>query len=203
MLKLKLLFNLIKQNWKLAIYIILFLLGFKFYWNLRSEIRAGQRWEHNLKANMIRQWQEDSLALVAKAQIIDSLEGVLLAKLKVKVKSDTVKITAIGHGEGKEKSFDWEDECFSAWGWFEVEPPYELEQFVMLKPFELEVLITDLYPDVYGKVSASNSCIGIDKVDFKVSPDIKGVKKDGFDFGDFALGGVIVGTGIIIINILR
>jgi len=203
MLNLALLKTFIKQNWKIPIYLILAIIIFKFYWNIRNELKASQRREHNLKVEMIQQWVGDSLALVKKAEIIDSLEGVLLSAMGIRIKTDTIKIHTEGEKEGDIISFDYADECFESWGWLNIKPPYPIQQFIYQKPYSLEILITNLHPDIYGKITPSNSCVQIEGVKWKVAPDLKGAYRDGFDKGEFILGSALVGCGVIIYNFLK
>jgi len=191
MLKLKLLWSLIKRNWKLPIYLIIALIAFKFYWNSRQELKASKRREHNLKQEMILQWKQDSLSVVKKAKVIDSLEGVLLSKTSIKIKTDTIKIETEGTKQGNWIQFNYQDECFSAWGWFEDKGPYRIKQYICQEPYSLEIMITDLEPDIYGIVKPSNNCMKINNIKFEVAPNLKGAYRDGFDAGEFILGGFI------------
>lgn len=196
MLKFKLLWNLIRQNWKIPIYIVVIIIAFKFYWNIRNDLKASKRREYNLKSEMLSRFKEDSLAIIEKAEIIDSLEGVILAQAQIKIRPDTVKIFTIGTKEGEWVNFDWKDDCYSAWGWFEDKEPYKIQQFIQQKPYSLDIIITDLEPNIYGIVKPSNQCVNIENINFQSAPDIKGAYHDGFDWGEFLLGGGI-GVGIL------
>lgn len=202
-MKLKLLWGLIKSNWKIPIYLIMVFIAFKFYWNIRQDLKVAERREHNLKSEMIERFKKDSLAIVKKAEIIDSLEGVILARAEIKIKPDTIKITTTGIKHGDWINFEWEDNCFSSWGWFEDREPYRLEQFIYQKPFSLDIIITDLKPDIYGIVKPSNNCVNIESVNFQSAPDLKGACKDRFDKGDFFLGAGIAGTLFLLFNIFN
>jgi hypothetical protein len=203
MLKLKLLWGLIKSNWKIPIYLIMVFIAFKFYWNIRQDLKSAERREHNLKSEMIERFKKDSLAIVKKAEIIDSLEGVILARAEIKIKPDTIKITTTGTKHGDWINFEWEDNCFFSWGWFEDREPYRLEQFIYQKPFSLDIIITDLKPDIYGIVRPSNNCVNIESVNFQSAPDLKGACRCGFDKGDFFLGAGIAGTLFLLFNIFN
>lgn len=199
MLKLKLLISLLKRNFKVLIYIALATIVVKYYFNFKQILKASERREKNLKTQMLNQWEKDSLTIVVQSEIIDSLEGVILAQAKIKIKSDTVKIETTGTKKGKRINFDWEDDCFAAWGWFEDKEPYRIQQFVNQKPYTLDIMITDLKPNIYGIVRPSSNCVNIESVNFQSAPDIKGACHDGFDKGEFFLG---TGIGVGIVTLL-
>ncbi len=203
MLKLKLLLVLIKRNWKIPVYLIMVFVAFKFYWNIKQDLKAAERREHNLKSEMIERFKKDSLAIVKKAEITDSLEGVILAQAEIKIKPDTIKIMTTGTKHGDWIDFEWEDNCFSSWGRFEDREPYRLEQFIYQKPFSLDIIITDLKPDIYGIVRPSNNCVNIESVNFQSAPDLKGACRDGFDKGEFFLGCGLTAISFILYNLLN
>jgi hypothetical protein len=198
------LWQIIKSNWKIPIYLFFLIIGFIIYWNKQQELNASKRRERNLKVSMLQRWRQDKLALVTQAEVIDSLEGVLLSVMEIKIKPDTVTITTKGNKEGDFITFRYEDDCYDCWGWLDTRPPYPIEQYISNKPYSYEILITDLPPDVYGKITPLSKCAPkIENVKWKVSPNLKGACRDGFDKGEFILGGVIALGGVLAYVALR
>lgn len=192
MLKLKLLWSLIKQNWKIPIYLLFIFIAFKFYWNIRNELNASRRREHNLKSEKIELAKKDSTNTIIIAEVKDSLEGVSLAYQKLQIKYKQLSFSGEATQTELENNrdsvaFKKETECVKVSGFTKTNPPeYGLD--VLLQPFSLEIEITDFDKQIYGIVRPSIPCVQIDTIEFKVAPDLKGACKDGFDTGEFILG---------------
>jgi hypothetical protein len=195
MLKLRLLLAIIKKNWKIPIYLLFF--GFALWtYNIeRNKRKVAERREHNLKSEKLELAKKDSLNTITIAEIKDSLEGVSLAYQNLGIKYKQLSFTGEAIQIELENNrdsvpFGKETECVKVSGFTKTNPPeYGLDVF--LRPFNLEIEITDFDNDIYGIVKPSNSCVKIENVEFKAAPDLKGVYRDGFDRGDFILGGLI------------
>jgi hypothetical protein len=202
MLKLKILWQLIKSNWKISVYLVMAFIAFKFYWNEREAKQAAQRREGNLKSIIFK----STKGLRTTAKVNKELEGVYLLEQKTSAYWKSIALkgsatqTQIDSNRTK-VAFDTIDACISLKGFTLTNPAY-YELDIKRQSFSIDILVSDFENKIYSWTSTS-PCIVLDTVNLEVSPDIKGICQCGFDKGDFFLGAGITATGFILYSILR
>jgi hypothetical protein len=202
MLKLKLIWALIKNNWKIPIYLFFIGIAFWIYHNEKNKLRVAERREHNLKSIVFKATK--GLRTIAKVN--KELEGVYLLEQKTSAHWKAIALKGSGtqtqiDSNRTKVAFDTTDACISLKGFTLTNPAY-YELDIKRQPFSIDILVSDFENKVYSWTSTS-PCILLDTVNLEVSPDIKGICRCGFDKGDFFLGGIIVGCGVVIYNLLR
>lgn len=207
MLKLQLLFNLLKKNliWSLVLGLILFIAYREL--ERRSGLREANERIINLKKFQVEQLSKVKGAYHVIAKKNDSLNGLALAQQKIIFQLKHVTATGttvqIEEDSNRVKVPFWLDTlCFSVEGWTKTNPP---EYFIDLEtlPIGLNVYITDIGDQVHGVLTPTESWLDVINVKFDASPELKGMCKDGFDKGEFFLGAGLVSTGIILYNIFK
>ncbi len=207
MLKIKLLLSLLRKHmsWTVILSLLLFL-GYREI-ERRSGLREANERIINLKKFHLEQLLKAKGAYHTIAKTNDSLKGVGLAQQRIIIRYEEMLIHGPGIQtdiEGRKKvSIDTTIICMGIKGWTLTDPPeYSLK--VIPTPLLLDIYITDIGDKVHGIITPfPDDCYKIDSVNFQVAPDIKGGSRDGFDKGEFFLGGAIVGCGVIIYNLLR
>ena len=202
MIKLKLLFQLLKNNWKIPIYLLLAFFVIKGYWDKQQELNASYRREYNLKAIIFKATK----GLRTTAKVNKDLEGVYLLEKKISAHWKAIALSGSGtqtelDSNRTKVEFDTTDACISLEGFTLTNPPY-YELDIKRQSFSLDIKVTDFENNIYSWTSTSD-CIGLDNVHLEVAPDLKGVCKDGFDKGEFILGGIIAIGGVLAYVALR
>jgi hypothetical protein len=203
MIKLKLLWSLIKSNWKIPIYLVMAFIAFKFYWNEREAKQAAQRREGNLKSVIFKATK----GLRTQAKVNKKLEGVYLLEQKTSAHWKEIALKGSGtqtqiDSNRTKVAFDTITDCISLEGFTLTNPPYWEIPTLELTPFWINVKVMDFENKVYSWTTSS-SCVYIDSVNVEVSPDLKGACRDGFDKGEFFLGTGIAGTLFLLFNIFN
>ena len=203
MLKIKLLWQLIKSNWKIPIYLFLIGIAFWIYHNEKNKLRAAQRREHNLKSIVFKATK--GLRTIAKVN--KELEGVYLLEQKTSAHWKSIALKGSGtqtqiDSNRTKVAFDTITDCISLEGFTLTNPPYWEIPKLELAPFWMNINVMDFENKVYSWTTSS-PCVQIDSVNLEVSPDIKGICRCEFDKGDFFLGAGITATGFILYNLLK
>jgi len=205
MLKLKLLLGLIKKTLPMTFVLILIL----FIVYREIERRNGLR-EANERIENLKRYYLDNLLKIKGAYhsiavVNDSLKGVSLTQQKIIARQKNLLVfgkgTQIEEDSGRARVLiDTSLVCASIKGWTLTNPPkYSLN--IKFSPLTIDAIITDFGQEIHGVLIPSpEECFIIDSVNFQVAPDIKGSFRDGFDMGEFLLGG---GVGIGIMALIK
>jgi len=208
MLKLKLLWALISKHTKttlislIALIVIFFVV--RAFLDLRSEVQASHRREHNFKMLLVKSQK----GFRAVAEVNKNLEGVYLLEKKISAHWKAIALSGSGtqtelDSNRTKVEFDTTTACISIEGFTLTNPPY-YELGIEKQPFSISIFVTDFDKNIYSWTSTVDSlCAGIDSVYLEVSPDLKGAYRDGFDTGEFILGGVIALGGVLAYAVLR
>jgi hypothetical protein len=195
MLKLKLIFSLVKKHlgWTFVISLILFFA----YRELihRNENKNNEQKIINLKRFYLQEKLKIEGAYHVIVQKNDSLNGVVLIQQNVILKYKKMifegKGSQIEKDGRKEVIFAKDTNCIEVKGWTLTDPP-EWGLNIDYLPITLNIFITDIGDSVHGVITPfPPSCLNVTDVKMEASPELKGMCRDGFDKGEFLLGGVI------------
>lgn len=207
MLKIKLILALLKKHsiWTLILSMLLFV-GYRELVR-RSELNEKERIITSLKKVHLNQMLKVKGAYHVVAERNDSLEG--LALIQKDIIFQLKRVTARGKTVQIERDSNrievpfWLDTlCFSIEGWTKTNPA---EYFIDMQtlPIGLNVYVTDIGDEVHGVITPDEEWLDVLSVNFEASPELKGMCKDGFDKGEFFLGGALVGVGVVLYNIFK
>lgn len=161
------------------IFSILFIAG--LFMGYQYQIRNLRKRIVSVRAKYVKQWEQDSTALVVRAEVIDSLRDLYLSSMEVSAhwkdeyfeikdaKQETVYVDSI---ERYKVSFDTLASCVEVEGYTLTSPP---EAFINITNIP-DIIYIDLgYVDrnwVVGRIKTKYNCIDIDDIKVNIPPDL-------------------------------
>ena len=204
MLKVKLLWNVLKKNCRLVLYFGVALIVLHFYLGLRYQIREGLRREENLRENLLVQHRKDSLAIITLATENKKLDGLYKSQTEytlywkslykdLEATQDTI--------EGRIKvSFFKETKCGFISGYTLADPPECPFVKDSLKPVKINTNYLQVGNKVYSIITPENNCIQIKNVKSEIPSEYIQPYKKGFALKEFAWGAILTAAGFLLLN---